>query len=332
MRHRRWMGRSLFLLALVMVGAAGVSSPRPLPRWEPSKPVEFVIPAGTGGGADLMARFIAGVIQKEKLAPQNFLVVNKSGGAGAEAFLYMKEQKANPHVIVITLSNLFTTPLHTGVPFNWRDLTPVSMMALDYFILWVNAETPYKTATEYLNAAKAKSGDFKMGGTGAAQEDQILTIQLEQNFGLKFIYLPLKGGGEVCANLVGKHVDSTVNNPSECVGHWKANRVRPLATLDSARIPLPEWDKIPTIKEATGKDVSYLMLRGIFTAPGVPKEVQDYYVGLMKRVTETPDWKKYVTDNALKAQFMSGPAYVKWLEEAEVLHKELMTKGDLLKK
>jgi len=293
--------------------------------------VEFVIPAGTGGGADLMARFVTAIIQKENLAPVTFLPTNKSGGAGAEAFLYVKEHKGNPHVIVITLSNLFTTPLHTGVPFNWKDLTPVSMLALDYFILWVNVETPYKTATDYISAAKAKPGEFKMGGTGAAQEDQILTIQLEQNFGLKMIYVPFKGGGEVCTNLVGKHVDSTVNNPSECVGNWKANRVRPLAVLDSSRINLPEWDKIPTMKEATGKDVAYLMLRGIFAAPGVAKEVQDYYVGLMKKVTESADWKKYVTDNALKADFMSGPEFVKWLEKAEALHKDLMSKGNLLK-
>ena len=329
MRHLSWVGRPLLLLGATLV-AAGV--PRPaLGAWQPTKPVEFVIPAGTGGGADLMARFVTAIIQKEDLAPVTFLPTNKSGGAGAEAFLYVKEHKGNPHVIVITLSNLFTTPLHTGVPFNWKDLTPVSMLALDYFILWVNVETPYKTATDYISAAKAKPGEFKMGGTGAAQEDQILTIQLEQNFGLKMIYVPLKGGGEVCTNLVGKHVDSTVNNPSECVGNWKANRVRPLAVLDSSRINLPEWDKIPTMKEATGKDVAYLMLRGIFAAPGVAKEVQDYYVGLMKKVTESADWKKYVTDNALKADFMSGPEFVKWLEKAEALHKDLMSKGNLLK-
>ncbi len=299
--------------------------------WEPTKPVEFIVPAGTGGGADLMARFLSALIQKENLAPKNFLVVNRPGGAGAEAFLYVKSQKANPHVIVITLSNLFTTPFHTGIPFNWRDLTPISMLALDYFVLWVNAETPYKTASEYLNAVKAAPGQFNMGGTGSAQEDQILTIQLEQSFGLKFTYLPLKGGGEVCANLVGKHVDSTVNNPSECIGHWKANRVRPLATLNSTRILLPEWDQIPTMKEAMDKDVSYLMLRGIFAPPGIAKEAQEYYLGLMQRATETASWKKYITENALKDQFMAGPEYVKWLEEAEALHKDLMAKGDLLK-
>src|SRR5881392_260272 len=193
MAHLSWMGRAISLVfAAAFVPAAATAA------WQPTKPVEFIIPAGTGGGADLMARFVAAIIQKENLSPQTFLAVNKSGGAGAEAFLYVKESKGNPHVIVITLSNLFTTPLHTGVPFNWKDLTPVSMLALDYFILWVNGETPYKTATDYINAAKA--GQFKMGGTGAAQEDQILTIQLEQNFGIKLIYVPFKGGGEVCTN------------------------------------------------------------------------------------------------------------------------------------
>ncbi len=327
--NKATLKRVVVLVGTTLLGASGTAGAA---AWQPTKPVEFVIPAGTGGGADLMARLISAVIQKNQLAPKNFLVVNRKGGAGAEAFLYVKSQKGNPHVIVITLSNLFTTPLHTGVPFNWRDLTPISMMALDYFILWVNAETPYKTATEYLNAVRAKPGQFTMGGTGAAQEDQILTIMLDQKFGLKFTYLPLGGGGEVCANLVGKHLDSTVNNPSECVGHWKASRVRPLAVLYHERINLPDWKDIPTIKEASGEDVSYLMLRGIFAPPGIPREAQEYYVGLMKRVTETSDWKRYIADNALKPEFMTGPEYVKWVEQAEALHKDLMAKGDLLKK
>ncbi len=317
------------IIAVLVLGIA--VNGRAAPGWEPSKPVEFVIPAGTGGGADLMARFISAVLQKNNMAPQNFLVVNKAGGAGAEAFLYLKSKRGDPHVILITLSSLFTTPLHTGIPFNWRDLTPISMMALDYFVLWVNAETPYQTAKDYIEAVKAKPGQFRMGGTGSAQEDQILTIQMEQAFGAKFTYLPLSGGGQVCANLVGKQVDSTVNNPSECVGHWKAGRVRPLATLYRVRITLPDWWDIPTMQEATGQPVSYLMLRGIFAAPGIAKEAQQYYIDLMRRVTQTADWKKYVTDNALKGQFMTGPDYVKWLEQAEALHKDLMTKGGLMK-
>jgi putative tricarboxylic transport membrane protein len=323
---------TLVLTLLVAIPASAVA-------WEPTKPIEFVVPAGTGGGADQMARLISGIAEKNKLSPRPLIVINKAGGAGAEGFLDVKSKKGDPHTIVITLSNLFTTPLHTGIPFSWRDLTPVARLALDEFILWVNADAPYKTAKEYLAAVKDKqckdrqNGQCLMGGTGSAQEDQILTIQLEQALpGTKLTYVPFKGGGEVCVNLVGKHVDSTVNNPIECVSHWRAARVRPLAVFDTSRISVGEWKDIPTIKEALGVDVSYLMLRGIFGAPGMPKEAVDWYVAFLKKITETPEWKKYMEDGALKPAFASGAEYVKWVEENEQLHRELMAKGGLLKK
>jgi predicted kinase len=98
----------------------------------------------------------------------------------AEGFLAIKEAKADPHKIVITLSNLFTTPLATGIPFNWQDITPVAMLALDQFVLWSNTEKPYKTAKEYIDAAKAAGPNkFKMGGTGSKSEDQIITVAME---------------------------------------------------------------------------------------------------------------------------------------------------------
>jgi putative tricarboxylic transport membrane protein len=326
-RHRRRFMGSLIGLVLIVSAPPGV-----LAAWEPTKPIEFIIPAGTGGGADQMARLIAGIAEKHKLSPRPLIVVNKAGGAGAEGFLHVKSKKGDAYTIVITLSNVFTTPLHTGIPFNWKDLTAIARMALDQFILWVNAETPYKTAQEYIDAVKAKPNTFKMGGTGSAQEDQILTIQQEQSLGVKFIYVPFKGGGEVCVNLVGKHVDSTVNNPIECVSHWKAGRVRPLAVFDTARISVGEWKDIPTVKEALGVDIHYLMLRGIFGAPDMPKEAVEWYQAFLKKVTETPEWKRYVEEGALKPAFATGADYVTWVEQNEQLHKDLMAKGGLLKK
>jgi tripartite-type tricarboxylate transporter receptor subunit TctC len=222
--------------------------------------------------------------------------------------------------------------LATGVPFSWKDLTPLARLALDYFVLWVNAEAPYKTAKEYLDAVKKEPGKFMMGGTGTAQEDQIITIMMEQAFGVKFTYVPFKGGGDVAVELVGKHTNSSVNNPAEAVSHWKAGRLKPLATIDTARIALPEWDKIPTMKEATGVDMSYMMLRGIFGTPGITKEQQDFYVDCLKKATETPEWKKYISDMGLKGAFLSGLDYAKWVGEQEAIHKELMTKGELIKK
>ncbi|MCC7017542.1 MAG: tripartite tricarboxylate transporter substrate binding protein [Rhodospirillales bacterium] len=327
------------LLAPAAVLAAGVVAGTPaLAAWEPSKPVEFIIPAGTGGGADQMARMLQGVVEKHKLMPKPFVVINKAGGAGAEGFLDVKNSKGNPHKIIITLSNLFTTPLATGVPFNWRDLTPVAMLALDEFVLWVHTDTPYKTPAEYVAAAKKEPGKMKMAGTGSKQEDQIITVGIEQATGAKFTYIPFKGGGEVAKQVVGKHADSSVNNPIEAVAQWRAGALKPLCVFDGKRIALKDkitntmsWNDIPPCKEA-GLNIEYLMLRGIFMPGGVTQEQVDYYVNLFKKVRETQDWKDFMKTGAFNTTFMTGKEYRDWVEKAEVTHKDLMTKAGFLAK
>ena len=318
----RWMSAAAAAAALAIAPAVHA--------WEPTKTVEFIVPAGTGGGADQMARIIQSIIAKHNLMKQSMVVVNKAGGAGAEGFLDVKGAKGDPHKIIITLSNLFTTPLATGVPFNWRDLTPVQMLALDQFVLWVNAETPYKTSKEYLEAAKKAGGKFKMAGTGSKQEDQIITVAVEQKTGAKFIYIPFKGGGDVAVQLVGKHADSTVNNPIEAVAQWRGGKLRPLCVFDPKRMPYPtkvtdkmSWADIPTCKEQ-GLDVEYLMLRGIFMPADVKQEHVDYYVGLFKRVRETPEWKAFMEQGAFNQTALTGKEYADWVAKEEARHVALM--------
>src|SRR5581483_3397641 len=164
-KMQRFMRNSI-LFAAVALGTSIASTTLPASAWDPSKPIEIIVPAGTGGGADQMARAVQGIITKHNLSKQSVVVINKSGGAGGEGFLDVKNSKGDEHKLIITLSNLFTTPLATGIPFSYKDLTPVAMMALDEFILWVNAPTPYKTAQDYVAAIKKEpDGHFKMGGT-----------------------------------------------------------------------------------------------------------------------------------------------------------------------
>ena len=322
----QWM--LLSLLGLV-VGAASIA---PAVAWEPSKPIELIVPAGPRGGADLMARVIASLVETYKLSPQPVVVSTKFSGARGDGFLYVKGKKGDGHTLIITLSNLFTTPLHAGVPFNWRDITPLARLALDRFVLWVHAEAPYKTAQEYVAAVKEQPARFRMGGTGAAQEDRLLTIQLEQAVGLKFIYIPFKGGGAVCANLASKHIDSTVNNPAECRSHWEAGKVRPLAVFDSDRLTWATGrGDVPTTREALGVDIQYLMLRGIFGPPAMPREAVDFYRGMLKKVYEAPEFQTYLAGNGLMAAWLQGSEFVEWLDRAEELHKDLMRKSGLLK-
>jgi putative tricarboxylic transport membrane protein len=331
------MSKSLLVLG---VGTAAMFGAMAVPAdaaWQPTRPVEFIVPAGTGGGADQMARVIQGIVTKHNLMPTAMVVINKAGGAGGEGFLDVKGAKANPHKLVVTLSNLFTTPLATGIPFSWKDLTPVAMMALDEFVLWVNADTPYKTSQDYIKAMKAAPpGQFKMGGTGSKQEDQIITVAIEKSAGVKMTYIPFKGGGEVAVHLVGNHVDSTVNNPIEAVAQWRAGKLRALCVFDDARMPYKEkvtkdmsWYDIPPCKDL-GLPVEYLMLRGIFMPAGVTKEQVDFYVDLFKKVRATPDWKTFSEQAAFNQTFMVGADYAKWVENAEASHKALMQKAGFL--
>jgi putative tricarboxylic transport membrane protein len=321
------------------LAAALVSAwPTASQAWQPTKTVEFIVPAGIGGGAGQMAQLIQGIVQKHHLMPTSMVVISKKGGSGAEGFLYVKHAQGDPHKIIITLSNLFTTPLATGSPFSWSDYTPIAMMALDEFVFWVNAKTPYMTPTAYINAVKQANGKMKMGGTGSKQEDQIITAAIEQQTGAKFTYVPYSGGGTVCTQLVGGHIDSSVNNPVECVAHWRAGTVRPLCVFDEKRMPYPEkiagsksWEDIPTCK-SQGLDIEYLMLRGIMTAPGVSRDAVDYYISVLKKVRETPEWKEYMKKGAFNQSFMTGAEFQKWLTEAAARHHELMEKAGFLKK
>ncbi|MBM3648631.1 MAG: tripartite tricarboxylate transporter substrate binding protein [Alphaproteobacteria bacterium] len=323
--------------AVALVAAvASFGSPSAM-AWEPTRTVEFIVPAGTGGGADQMARTIQGIITKHSLMKQSMVVVNKAGGAGGEGFLDIKNSKGNPNKLIITLSNLFTTPLATGIPFSWKDMTPVAMLALDEFVLWVNADSPYKTVGDFVKAMKAAPpGQFKMGGTGSKQEDQIITVAIEKATGTKMTYIPYKGGGEVAVQLVGKHVDATVNNPIEAVAQWRAGKLRPLCVFDSKLLAGKDkiagemsWSDIPTCK-SQGLDIEYLMLRGVFMPPGVPKDAVEYYVELFKKVRATPEWAQLMADGAFNQSFMSGADYAKWVEGEEKRHRDLMKEAGFL--
>ena len=329
------MNRLTRCLALA-VGAA-LSTLVPAHAWEPTKTVEFIVPAGTGGGADQMARLIQSIIAKHNLMKQSMVVINKGGGAGAEGFLEVKGAKGEPHKIIITLSNLFTTPLATGVPFNWRDLTPVQMLALDQFVLWVNEESPHKTAKAYLDAVRAGADKgMKMGGTGSKQEDQIITVLIEKAAGKKITYIPYKGGGEVAVQLVGKHVDSTVNNPIEAESHWRAGKLRALCVFDKAPMPYKtkltatqSWADIPTCASA-GLPVDYLMLRGIFMPPGVSPEQVQFYLDLFKKVRALPEWKDFLNKGAFNDTVLSGKDFFDWVARNEQLHRSLMRDAGFL--
>ena len=317
--------------------AAMIASTPALAAWEPTKPVEIVVAAGAGGASDQMARMMQAAIQKNNLMKQPMVVSLKGGASGAEALMYMKSSDGDANKVLIAYSLIYMLPLSAKIPFNWRELTPVSVVAMDQFVLWDYADGP-KTVKEFIAAAKAAGSPFKMGGTGSKREDHVLTVFMEQKTGAKFSYLPYKSGGEAATQLVGKHTEANVNNPSENLEVWRAGQVRALCVFDKERIAYKtkvtetqSWNDIPTCKEE-GLDVQYLMLRAMFLPGKVTPEQQAFYVDLFQKVTQTSEYKEYMEKQALKPIFLTGKDMLKFLEEDDKLNASLMNEAGFVAK
>ena len=294
--------RTLLGGAAAATGLAALGAPARA-AWSPSKPIEMVIMAGQGGGADRLARLFQTIIQKNNLSPLPILPVNKGGGSGAEALRYMKDKAGDAHTVMATLNSYYTTPLRTDIGVDIANFTPLARMAVDTFILWVNADSDIETLDDYVAAVKAAGGAWKMGGTGTGQEDSLVTAMLEQEFGLEFTYVPFSGGGTVAKNLIGGHIDSTVNNPSEQLSFYNAGRSRPIATFTPER--LEAFPDTPTMREL-GHDLVYDMQRSFVGAPGMPEEAQAFYIDLFTKLSETEEWRTYAAENALEADLLTG--------------------------
>ena len=322
------LGRRLFGFGLTAgVGLAMLAGPQAaLAEWQPQKPVEFVIMAGQGGGADRLARLIQSIIEKNGYANQPFIPINKGGGSGAEALRYLKDKEGDPHVIMATLNSLYTTPLRNpGLGVDIAEYTPIARLAEDTFVLWVNSDTDIKTIDDYVAAVKAAGADnWKMGGTGSGQEDSLVTAMLEDAYGVKHTYVPFKGGGTVAKNLVGNHINSTVNNPSEQLGFFEAGKSRPIVAFTPER--LAAFPDVPTFKELGQDDMVYFMQRSVMGPPDMPQEAQDYYTEVFRKVNESDEWKEYTDKKALFRSWLTGDDLMSYFVEQRGVHEDLLKK------
>lgn len=309
-------------LALAAAATFAAALPAAADGWKPIKPVEMVIMAGQGGGADRLARLFQSIIQKEKLANMPMLPVNKGGGSGAEAMRYLKDKAGDAHVIMATLNSYYTTPLRTNIGVDIAEYTPIARMALDTFVLWVNADSDIKTLDDYIAAVKASGGTWKMGGTGTGQEDSLVTAMLEQAFGIKHTYVPFEGGGEVAKNVVGGHVNSSVNNPSEAMGFYKAGKMRPIAALTPERISA--FPDTPTMTEL-GHPLVYWMQRSFVGPKDMPAEAVAYYAAMFEKLSQSPEWVKYTETEALMNDFLTGADLQAYFLEEREKHRALLT-------
>ncbi len=322
-RRGRTLGVSLGMVgATALVAGFGSAA---MAEFKPQKPIEFVVMAGKGGGADKAVRLMQSIIAKEKYAAVPVVPVNKPGGSGAEALVYMKGKKGDNHTIMFTLNSFYTTPLRQkGLGVDVTSFTPVMRMAEDTFCLWVNSDRKdINNVDDFVKAAKAKGKKWIMAGTGKASEDNLLTDFLNSAYGLEMKYVPYKGGGKVAKELAGNNADSTVNNPSEQLGFFEAGKTKPLACFTDERIGL--FKDAPTFKEI-GKDFVYYMQRTVVGAPGMSDDAKAYYNGLFTKVFNSSDWQTYRKKKALQGDALTGDALMSYWKKERDVHEAMLKK------
>ena len=320
-----WMLVIALCLVPVMMGTATA--------WEPTKPITVVIPYARGG-ADIIGRFIQSVVGKYGFSKQPLVVINKAGGSGTVGMKYLLDQRGDPHFFMVSLSSIVTTPLHTNVGFSWRDLTPFCRLALDRHALCISTKKypDIYTLDQFIKLAKEaeKRGDLlQCGGTGVKQEDQIVMIMLEKATGIRLKYIPIKSGGEVAKNLVGGHIDLSMNNPSEFLGYTLSGDMRQIVAFDKKRVI--GYINVPTMPELGYPEATYQMLRGLFMPPDVKPDQVEYMTVLIKKVIATPEWQGFLNRIMLDGSDpIFGEEFRKWMDEYDALHVKYMREGGLI--
>ncbi len=310
--------------AIGMTLAASVALTGPAMAFEPTRPVEFVVASGPGGGTDNFARTIQSIITKHKLMDQSMVVLNKGGGSGAEAFLYARKNEGDPNKLYFGTNNAYLLPHVAKLAYSMEDLRPVSALAFDEFLIWVKGDSEYTTPAALIDAAKATPNGVAFAGSQSKDTDETLVALIEQTTGTKFKYLPFNGGGEVGVQLAGGHVAANVNNPNENIGQWQAGAVKPLCVFSDKPMAKSDpvhdgkgWGDIPTCSSAGINIPSYKMPRTVWTAAGTPDEAITYYSEVLKKVSETPEWAEYIRKTSQTGEYMAGQALQDFIVTSE---------------
>ena len=294
--------------------------------WEPSRPIDFTIMAGPGGGVDQIARFVQSVVEANDMTNRPLIPTNRGGGSGAEALLHLNDARDPDHTIMVTLNSFYTTPIRQeGLGIDIETFTPITMMGVDPFVLWVHRESGITTFEEFVDNVREMDGDFVMGGTGSGQEDSIVIAFMSGAYDLDITYIPYDGGGAVARDLAGQQIMATVNNPAEAKGFYEAGDFVPLLAFSDER--MDAYPDVRTMREL-GHDFSYYNQRAIVGAPGMSDEAAAYYRELFGEVYEGEDWQTYLTSESLSPLPMDeAETRAYWSTQVEN-HRQLLAEID----
>jgi tripartite-type tricarboxylate transporter receptor subunit TctC len=306
------MGRIVVLTILVLAATtAGVAAQDAFP----SRPITIVAPFPPGGVADLTARPVAAAMEKVLKSPVG--VLNKTGAAGAVGMQYVATSKPDGYTLLLALSSISIIPeadkLFGRPPaFTVDQFEPIALISADPTILVVRAESPWKTAKEFIDDARKRPGQITYSSSGIYGTLHMAMELLSHAAGIKMRHVPTAGAGPALTAILGGHVDALASGPAVVIPHIKAGKLRPLAGWGDKRVAaLPD---VPTFKELGYPDAEFYIWAGLFAPRGTPEPVVARLREATRAVANDADFKAAMDKMQTPIAFKQGAEFKSFFE------------------
>jgi tripartite-type tricarboxylate transporter receptor subunit TctC len=281
----------------------------------PDRPISIVVPFPPGGVADLTARPVAVALEKILKSPVG--VVNKTGAAGAVGMQFVAASKPDGYTLLLALSSISIIPeadkLFGRAPaFTVDQFEPLALISADPTVLVVRAESPWKTAAEFIADARQRPDQITYSSSGVYGTLHMAMELLQQAAGIRLRHVPYPGGGPAVTALLGGHVDALASGPSVVLPHIKAGKLRALAGWGDRRVAaLPET---PTFRELGFPGAEFYIWAGLFAPRGTPEPVLMRLREATRTAVGDPDFTAAMAKLETPITFKQGAEFRQFFE------------------
>ncbi len=291
--------------AWCLIGAASAQN-------YPTKTVRIIVPYPAGGTSDILARLLSAKLND--VFGQTLIVDNRPGANGnIGADLVAKSAPDGYTLLLADLGALTISPSIYKLPFDVvKDFAPVTMVTYSPHLLAVHPAVPVKTVKELVALAKSKPGllNFAVSGIGGAPH--LAGVAFEAQTGVKWTYIPYKGGSDAIIGLASGQADAIFNGMLATYPHVKSGKLKLIAVSSSKRVAsIPD---VPTVAEAGLKDFETGSWQGVVAAAGTPKDIVGRLNGEISRVLGTPDMKENLAKQGAEVYTMTPEQLGNWLK------------------
>lgn len=307
----------LLASSIVAILAAFVAAPVLAQAWSPSRNVEIVVPNPPGGSNDKTARSLERLILAGKMLPVTLSISNKSGGGGSIAYTYVQQRAPDPHVLVVAGPAILTNHIVGSSPLRHTDLAPVASLFDDYTVFAVAANSPMKTGRDLIERLRKDPKSVTIGFSPLlGSHNHIAAGLLMKTIGgnardLKVV--AFKGSADAVTAVLGNHIDLVTTAAGNIAPHVAAGRMRVLGITAAKRFT-GEFANVPTWREQ-GADFTFGAWRSIFGPRGMTPQQIAYWEGLLRKVSEAPEWKDELEKNIWSDVFTGSAQFAKDLEQ-----------------